>query len=160
MVSCLVLLDSFASSGMTPQAVRKASRPMDTLGFFAKVPDQSIVDRLGVQAAVFSYPMTILAGSRSRRSKDEIAMGIQHVAFRGLDPGLSPDSLISRHSRHDWNRSADATQRYHSRAKKYHEDQSNPWGAQVMQAHVHNRLCTAPPEGCSCSGTPSHALPH
>lgn len=106
----LVLLDSLAPSSMATQAVRKAPRSMDTLRFLAKVSDQVIIDRLGAQAAAFSDSMTIPARCRSRRSKDQIAMGIQHMDILVLVLGLSPDTLVNRRDRRDLNRDLDAAQ--------------------------------------------------
>jgi hypothetical protein len=110
MVSCLVFLDSLAPSGMATQAVGKASWSMDTIGFFAQVPDQIIVDGLGAQATAFSYPMTAPARSRSRRSKDKIAMRIHRLAFRVVGPSLSSDTLTRRDNRHDRQRCANSNQ--------------------------------------------------
>ena len=102
MVSYLVLLDSLASSSMATQTVRKASRSMDTLRSLAKVSDEVIIDRLGAQASAFSDSMTFPA-CRSRRSKDQVAMGIQHMAILVWDPSLSPDALFNCRNRRDLN---------------------------------------------------------
>jgi hypothetical protein len=74
---------------------------MDPLCFFAKSPDQVIVDRLGDQVAAFPDSMAFPTRCRPCRSKDEIAVGILHEAFRVVGPDLSAGILISRHDRHD-----------------------------------------------------------
>lgn len=101
MVSYLVLLDSLASSSMATQTVRKASRSMDTLRFLAKASDEVIIDRLGAQASGFPDSMTIPARCRSRRSKDQVTMGIQHMAILVWDPSFSPDALFNCRNRRD-----------------------------------------------------------
>ena len=113
---------------MTPQAVCKTSWPMDAFRFVAKLPDQLIVDGLRTQPAVFSDPMTIAARGRSRRSKDEIAMGIQRLALRGVQFGLAPDILTSCHSLYGLTRNTESVRRCHSRSKQNHEGQSNHAG--------------------------------
>jgi hypothetical protein len=74
---------------------------MDTLRLLAKGLHQVIVDRLGGQAAAFSNSMAIPTRCRTRRSKDEIAVGILHEAFCVVGFDLSAGILISRHDRHD-----------------------------------------------------------
>ena len=61
MVLRLVLLNSLAPSCMTTKTVCKTSRPMDTPGFFPKVPDQFILDRQRIQDVTLSDAMTVLA---------------------------------------------------------------------------------------------------
>jgi len=81
---------------MTTETISKTPWTMYAPRFRAKVSDQIIIQHLRTKTISPFHSMTVPAGFRPRCSKDEVTVGIQHLAFSAEGFRLSCYMLVSR----------------------------------------------------------------